>query len=71
MTIHDKQLAEVLESPECFCGNVKKMQHPFCNRCFFQLPAAAREFVKYIRNDTYHGTYNAALDLLKKEITLY
>lgn len=63
----NSKLQTVLESPKCFCGNVKKLHQPFCGRCFYALPAAARTFVKYIRNDTYHGTYNAALDLLRKQ----
>lgn len=75
-------LAEALESPKCYCGETKKMQHAFCHACYSLFARQHKQFIKiavdYITRQgaisynerAYDGTYNAALDLLailKKE----
>lgn len=75
-------LAEALESPKCYCGETKKMQHAFCHACYSLFARQYKQFIKIAVNymirqgatsyneHAYDGTYNAALDLLatlKKE----
>lgn len=67
-----EQLAEALESPRCFCGNVKKMQRPFCLDCYSSLPINVRGFLyfKYQPKEDYAkinqaNTYLAAIEWLE------
>lgn len=72
-------LAETLESPKCYCGETKKIQHAFCHACYSLLARQHKQFIKLAVNYTnsainraaaicvyraYDGVYNAALDLL-------